>query len=87
MFINVEAAKSIIEKQGDKLVGETKETLETLIKFKEEYDKFNEELESYVSDAYSPLADDLTNALLIGLIVVKMLWINLKNMLLILLKI
>ncbi len=63
MFINVEAAKSIIEKQGDKLVGETKETLETLIKFKEEYDKFNEELESYVSDAYSPLADDLTNAL------------------------
>lgn len=63
MFINVEAAKSIIEKQGDKLVGETKDTLEELIKFKEEYDKFNEELESYVSDTYSPLADDLTNAL------------------------
>lgn len=63
MFINVEAARSIIEEQGDKLVGETKETLETLIKFKEEYDKFNEELENYVSNAYSPLADDLTNAL------------------------
>lgn len=62
-LINVELANKVIEQQGDKLVGETKETLEELIKFREEYDKFNEQLEEYVSDAFSPLTDDLTDAL------------------------
>ena len=62
-LINVELANKVIEAQGDKLVGETKETLEELIKFREEYDKFTEQLEEYVSDAFSPLTDDLTDAL------------------------
>ena len=62
-FIDTDIAQNIIDKFGDKLVGETKETLEELIKLKEEYDKFNEQLEEYVSDAFSPLTDDLTNAL------------------------
>lgn len=62
-FIDTEIAQNIIDKFGDKLVGETKETLEELIKLKEEYDKFNEQLEEYVSEAFSPLTDDLTNAL------------------------
>ncbi len=62
-FINTELAQTLIDKYGEKLVGETKETLEELIKFKEEYDKFNEQLEEYVSDAFSPLTDNLTDAL------------------------
>ncbi len=62
-LINVELANKVIEAQGDKLVGETKETLEELIKFREEYDKFNEQVEEYVSDAFSPLTDNLTDAL------------------------
>ena len=63
LMINVDAAQNIIDKFGDKLVGETKETLEELIKFRQEYDKFNEQLEEYVSSAFSPLTDNLTDAL------------------------
>lgn len=62
-LINVELANEVIEKYGDKLVGETKETLETLIDLRKKYDEFIEQLEEYVSDAFSPLTDDLTDAL------------------------
>lgn len=62
-FINVELANTVLDKYGDKLVGETKETLEALIKLKEEYDKFNEQLQEYISEMYSPLVDNLTDAL------------------------
>ena len=62
-LINVEAAQSVIDKYGDKLVGETKETLEELIKFRQEYDEFNEQLSEYVSEEFNPLVDDLTDAL------------------------
>ena len=62
-IIDVDLAKTILDKYGDKLVGETKETLQELIKFKEEYDKFNEQLHEYVSELYSPLVDNFTDAL------------------------
>jgi TP901 family phage tail tape measure protein len=62
-MIDVDLAKTILDKYGNKLVGETKETLEELIKFKEEYDKFNEQLHEYVSELYSPLVDNFTDAL------------------------
>lgn len=62
-MIDVDLAKIILDKYGDKLVGETKETLQELIKFKEEYDKFNEQLHEYVSELYSPLVDNFTDAL------------------------
>lgn len=62
-MIDVDLAKTILDKYGDKLVGETKETLKELIKFKEEYDKFNEQLHEYVSELYSPLVDNFTDAL------------------------
>lgn len=62
-MIDVDLAKTILDKYGDKLVGETKETLQELIKFKEEYDKFNEQLHEYVSELYSPLVDNFTDAL------------------------
>lgn len=56
-------AKEILEKHGDSLVGETKETLERLIELKEEYDKFQETLRDYISGLYSPLADNLADAI------------------------
>ena len=62
-FINVELANTILDKYGNKLVGETKETLEELVRLKEEYDKFREQLEEYVSEMFSPLTDDMTDAL------------------------
>lgn len=62
-WINTELANQILEDYGDKLVGETKETLETLIELKEKYDEFVEEIEDYVSEMYSPLVDNLTDAL------------------------
>lgn len=62
-FINVELANTVLDKYGDKLVGETKATLEELIRLKEEYDKFNEQLQEYISEMYSPLVDNLTDAL------------------------
>lgn len=62
-MIDVDLAKTILDKYGNKLVGETKETLQELIKFKEEYDKFNEQLHEYVSELYSPLVDNFTDAL------------------------
>lgn len=62
-WVNTELANQIIEDYGDKLVGETKETLQTLVELKENYDKFTEQVEEYVSEMYSPLADNLTDAL------------------------
>lgn len=62
-LINLEAAQTILDKYGDKLVGETKETLEDLVKLREQYNEFMKEVEKYVSDLYSPLVDDMTDAL------------------------
>ena len=63
MWVNKELANTILDKYGDKLVGETKATLEELVRLKEEYDKFREQLENYVSEMFSPLTDDMTDAL------------------------
>ena len=62
-LINLEMAKAVVEKYGDKLQGETKETLERLIKLREQYDEYIEELHDYVSQTYSPLVDDMTDAI------------------------
>ena len=62
-LINLEAAQQILDRYGDKLVGETKETLEDLINLRKQYNEFMEQVEKYVSDLYSPLVDDMTDAL------------------------
>lgn len=62
-LINLEAAETILDRYGNKLVGETKATLEDLIKLRKEYDEFMEQVEKYVSDLYSPLVDNMTDAL------------------------
>ena len=60
--LNVELAKAVLE-SGATLVGETEETLRDLVKYQEQVNEFEENLESYVSELYSPLLDDMNNAL------------------------
>ena len=62
-LINAELAQQVIDKFGDKLVGQTKETLEELIKLREEYDEYIQQIRDYVSEMYSPLVDNITDAL------------------------
>lgn len=62
-MIDAELGKTILDKWGDKLVGETKETLEALVDLKEQYDEFMNSIEEYVSQLYSPLVNNMTDAL------------------------
>ena len=62
-LINEEAAKVILETYGDKLVGETKETLETLVELKEKSDEYMDQLHDYVSSLYQPLVDNFVDAI------------------------
>lgn len=62
-LINKELAQSIIDNYGDKLVGQTKETLEALIELREKYDEYIEQLREYVSSLYEPLVDNLVDSL------------------------
>ncbi len=62
-MINKELARSIIDNYGNKLVGQTKETLEALITLKEKYDEYIEQLHEYVSSLYEPLVDNFVDSL------------------------
>lgn len=59
--INRELVKQIMEKFGDKLVGQTKETLEELDKLQEQIDQYQKALRDYVVDSYSPLVDNFVD--------------------------
>lgn len=61
-LIDPEVAKKILEK-GPTLVGETRETLEQLLEYSEKIREFIDEVHEYVSEAFSPLVDNLTDAL------------------------
>lgn len=62
-LINKELAQSLIDNYGDKLVGQTKETLEELIELREKYDEYIEQLHEYVSSLYEPLVDNFVDSL------------------------
>jgi len=62
-FINVELAKSVIDKYGDKLAGDTKKTLEDLIELKKTYDEYITQLKEYVSSLYEPLIQNFADSL------------------------
>lgn len=62
-WINAELAQEVLDKYGDKLVGQTKETLEELIKLREQYDEFVAQLQEYVSQLYSPLVENMVDGL------------------------
>lgn len=62
-FIDKELAEIILEKYGDKLVGQTKETLEALIELREQYDEYISQLREYVSSLYEPLVDNFVDSI------------------------
>lgn len=62
-LINKELAQSLIDNYGDKLVGQTKETLEELIELREKYDEYIEHLHEYVSSLYEPLVNNFVDSL------------------------
>ena len=62
-LINKELAQSLIDNYGDKLVGQTKETLEALIELREKYDEYIEQLHQYVSSLYEPLTENFVDSL------------------------
>lgn len=62
-LINTELAQSIIDNYGNKLQGQTKETLEQLIKLREQYDEYIQQLHEYVSSMYEPLVDNFVDSI------------------------
>lgn len=62
-FINKELADTIINKYGEKLVGQTKETIEELISYKEKYDEYLDQLHEYVGSLYEPLVDNMVDSI------------------------
>lgn len=62
-LVNLEAAQQVLEKYGDKLVGDTKDTLERLVELRKEYDDFIKQIEEYVGNIGSSLSDNMTDAL------------------------
>lgn len=62
-LVNLDMANQILKDYGNKLVGQTKETLEALVEYAEEIKEFSESIREYVSGAFSPLADNMTDAL------------------------
>lgn len=62
-MINKELATSIIENYGDKLQGQTQETLEALIELREKYDEYIDQLHEYVASMYEPLVDNFVDGI------------------------
>lgn len=62
--LDVKAAEVILDKYGDKLQGEAQATLQQLVDLQKEYDEFEQQLKDYVSQMYSPLVDDMTDAIM-----------------------
>lgn len=62
--LNIEAAETLINNYGDKLVGETKATLEKLVEQQKAYNEAMDAIKQQVSDWYAPLVDDMTDAIL-----------------------
>lgn len=62
-LVNKELAQSLIDNYGDKLVGQTKETLEALIELREKYDEYIEQLHEYVISLYEPLTENFVDSL------------------------
>ena len=62
-MLNEEAYKVLMDKYADKLVGETKATLEALYELQEKWNEYIEQLQDYVDSLYSPLVDNMADAL------------------------
>lgn len=63
-MINATLAKEVIDTYGNKLQGETQATLEELIEMKEQYDEAMQQIADFTADMYSPVVDNMVDALL-----------------------
>lgn len=61
--LNVELADRILNDYGDRLLGNGEDVINQLKELAEEYKQWQESLREYISEIYSPLSDDLTDAL------------------------
>lgn len=61
-LIDPEVAKKLLE-DGPTLVGETEETVKKLMEYSEKIHEFLDQIHEYVSQAFSPLVDNLSDAL------------------------
>ena len=62
-MINIELAQEIISSYGDKLQGEAQQTIEEMIELAEQYEEYQQSLKDYVNSLYSPLANNMTDAI------------------------
>lgn len=62
-LLNLEAYEQLMDKYENKLVGQTKETLESLAKYAEEWNNYIDKLHEYVDQMYSPLVDNMVDAM------------------------
>lgn len=62
-FVNKEIAENLLNNYSDKLVGETKATLEQLLELREKYDEYIEQLHEYVASMYEPLVDNFVDGI------------------------
>lgn len=62
-WLNEETYDIVMKKYGDKLVGETKETLEALKDLKDKHDEFIDQLHDYVNEMYAPIMTNFTDAM------------------------
>lgn len=62
-FVNKEIAENLLNNYSDKLVGETKATLEHLLELREKYDEYIEQLHEYVASMYEPLVDNFVDGI------------------------
>lgn len=62
-LLNIEVAEQVLNDYGNKLVGETKDTLEELLKLSKEAQEYLDSVGEYVGDRFSGVADAMTDAL------------------------
>lgn len=62
-FVNKEIAENLLNNYSDKLVGETKATLEQLLELREKYDEYIDQLHEYVASMYEPLVDNFVDGI------------------------
>lgn len=63
-WINGKLAQQIIDSYGDKLQGETEDTLKQLVELKEQYDEYMSQLKDYVGQLYEPLVENFTDSIM-----------------------
>lgn len=61
-MVDVKMAESILKDYGDKLVGDTKETLEKLKEQAEAYEEAVKAIKDSTSDLFAPMVDNMTDA-------------------------